>query len=357
MTYEHPGTAHERTSALEKVRPGPYLAFTCGLLAVAMVIVDEAAPTTNPGYEASGAPRIVWAIFAVSAAVAIGFVPLDWYFRRLQRRLRRLCNASEPVSDWHPPARRAGADQVRVDFRRPPAASGSYRRVTTRSNVVGAPPLHITYFRCFANPARTRTFLEGAWSEFGYAHLLRHPESTTWRELWRLRRPEVMAELVVSTEAQLRDRLRRSPAEPVRRRPYGEYPVREFFCSDAFWQRAAGTLIEMADLVVIDLSGLTPAALGLRFELERAFATKRPDQVVVLADELSDRGYLAAQIRQAWPGGPAEVLVHVLDSVVSRDVTHVGPDGIPITVVNTQLYSDRSESRQLLRSVLLDLAP
>lgn len=191
-------------------------------------------------------------------------------------------------------------------------------------------------------------------------HLLRDPDSATWCELWRSRTPETMAELVISTEAQLRDRLQRASAEPKQRsvEQYGEYPVREFFCGDGFWQQAADRLIALADLVVIDLSGHTPESLGLQFEMERAFATKRLDQILVLADELSDLDYLAAQVRQAWPGappscGPAVVRAYILDKVETELVTtynansgdvHVGRD--------TRLHSDRSESRRLLQRIL-----
>ncbi|MEU4524610.1 hypothetical protein AB0F52_38550 [Amycolatopsis sp. NPDC024027] len=134
--------------------------------------------------------------------------------------------------------------------------------------------------------------------------------------------------------------------------------VREFVCGDAFWQQAAYRLIVMADLVVIDLSGLTPGSLGLRFELEQAFATKRSDQVVVLADNWSDRDYLAGLVRQAWtwsPGSLAVVNAYIVDKLVSKWVTVPGPSsalGEPQLGREFTLRSVREESRRLLRSIL-----
>ncbi len=40
-------------------------------------------------------------------------------------------------------------------------------------NVVGRHPLSILYLRVFENQPRARTFVRGAWREFGYVHLLR----------------------------------------------------------------------------------------------------------------------------------------------------------------------------------------
>jgi hypothetical protein len=142
--------------------------------------------------------------------------------------------------------------------------------------------------------------------------------------------------------------------------PRGEYPVREFFCGDAFWQQAAYRLIVMADLVVIDLSGLTPGSLGLQFELEQAFAIKRSDQVVLLADDRSDLDYLAGLVRRAWAGspatgGPAVVHAYIVDKVVSELVIVPGPSdpsGMPQFGREVRVHSDRAESRRLLRAIL-----
>ncbi|QKV73970.1 hypothetical protein [Amycolatopsis sp. Hca4] len=353
-----PDDEHGRTSRLEQLRWGQIVAAAGGMWAIPYCLYTVADP---------GSSVIIRVLAWGPAALSVGYFVLDLLFQRLRRRLRRMTSSSQATPGWRPPPRpEIGSEPqpLKIRFRKPPAIADEetkqYRRVTERSNVMGRPPLCITYFRCFANPARTRTFLEGAWNEFGYVHMLRNPNSATWRELWRSRDTETMAELVITTEAQLGDRLRCAPTEPNKwsAKPYGEYPVREFFCGDGFWQQAANQLIEIADLVVIDLSGHARESLGLQFELECAFTTKRLDQVLLLADELSDREYLATQIRWAWAstpasGDPARVHVYILDKVVTELV--VVPGGGPGEVHfgrDTRLYSDRSESRRLLSHVL-----
>lgn len=360
VNYEHPGGEHDQVPRVEQYGCGDLFALSCFMFAVfagigAVTVQDDAVP------------RVAWIIAAaLLAVITVCYYLLNRYFRYLRRRLRRLTSTPPATPVWRPPPRPdtgSTRQQLRIRFRRPPTLDDpavQYRQICTHTNVMDKPPLHIAYFRSFTNPARNRTFREGAWNEFGYVHQLRNPDSATWRELWRSRTPETMAELVVSTETQLRDRLQRAPTEPEWRstEPYGGYPLREFFCGDSFWQQAAGTLIALADLVVIDLSGHTPESLGLRFELEHAFATKPLDQILVLADELSDRDYLATQIRQAWPGsstisGPAVVRAYILDKVEKKDVTAPSTDPTQVILAREiQLHSDRSESRRLLQRIL-----
>lgn len=366
---DHDGD-HLWTSGQEQSRRGPTFALLCGLVALFFLYVNTIVPAVN---DTDRALRdVLWVLMAVFAVTAAGYVPLHLYFRHLRRRLGLLA-ATLPATATSRSSERTGADaarkQLKIDFRRPDADAEdtSYRSVTARTNVVGLPPLRIVYFRCFGNAARTRTFLEGAWREFGHVHLLRHPDSATWRELWRHRKPSAMAELVITSEEQLRDRLSRWSAEPERHGPFGEYPVREFFCADGFWQQAADALLTMADLVVLDLSGMTGKSGGLLFELRRALSTKRWDQVLVLADEWSDVGYLTEWIRRTWAESPAGTAgtggvlrAYVLDEIVSESVYVNSLDGHPEAVgERPRLHGDRTESRRLLRQVqhALERAP
>lgn len=338
MEPGRPRGDHEEVFRASPIRFGEVAAHLCAMVSIPSALLIPAAAD-----DLTRASIVITVIACVGYFA--GYYLMTWYFWILLRRMRRLAAPPSEAAVWQPPVR-SGTGPTReppeICFRRP---------VFTQDPAApyDGPPLNITYFRCFANSARTRTFLEGAWKEFGHVHLLRDPSSTTWRERWRSRTPEKMAELVVSTEGQLLDRLQHAPAE---------HSVREFFCGDAFWQQAAYRLIVMADLVVIDLSGLTPESLGLQFELEQAFATKRSDQVVVLADNWSDQDYLAGLVRQAWtgsPGGPSVVNAYIVDKLVSKLVTVPGPSvpgGLPSFGREITLRSDREESRRLLRSIL-----
>lgn len=334
---DRPGRDHGEVLRVWHPRIGEMIALFCTASAITFGLMATVAADTT-------ALVLAWTTSITCAGYAVGYFLITWYFRILLWRLRRLTAPPPGAPVWHPPAR-SGTDSAgeppEICFRRPVVPDDP-------GVPYDGPPLTITYFRCFANAARTRAFLKGAWSEFGHVHLLRDPSSTTWTERWHARTPERMAELVVSTEDQLLDRLQHVPAD---------CRVREFFCGDAFWQQAAHRLIVMADLVVIDLSALTPKSLGLQFELEQAFATKRSDQVVVLADDRSDLDYLAELVRRAWSpaaGGPAVVNAYVVDKVVSKLVTVPGPShlGDAQWGWEVELHSDPAESRHLLRSIL-----
>lgn len=364
------GDTHLWTSSMEQRRVGAELARRSGIVVVVGLVLASL-PWVNDYYSDS----VLWAIVVIPAVILAGYLPPHCYFRYLRRRLHHLTVTSPAAAVARPQAKRHTTDadvpreQLEIDFRRPDADSEDpswmYRRVTARTNVVGLPPLRIAYFRCFGNVARTRTFLAGAWGEFGYVHMLRHPASATWRELWRWRRPAAMAELVVTAEEQLRDRLRSAPAEPEESGPFGGYPVREFFCADGFWQQAADTLLTMADLVVLDLSGITGKSLGLQFELERALSTKQVNQILVLADEMSDLAYLTERIRQTWTASEAGARTsgapvlrgYVVDEIARlTELIATGPDGRDfLEVERPLLLGDRSESRRLLRQVQYEL--
>lgn len=361
MKRDRPSGDHSRVLLLKDLREGQSFALLCCFISLLALGWRALA---SPGVLVS---RIVWIAAITSAGFAVCYYLLDCFFEFLRSRLRRHAVPPSEAVVWRPPVRpgiNSTLEPPEINFCRPVVASDDsgapYRPVSVYSNVVGRPPLNIAYFRCFANVERTRTFLEGAWNEFGHVHFLRDPKSMIWRELWRSRTPEKMAELVVRTADQLWDRLCRASKKPEWNsiHPYGEYPVHEFICGDAFWQQAADKLITKADLVVIDLSGHSSKSRGLQFELERAFATKRLDQVVVLADEHSDRKYLANEVRRAWTGtsvtgGPTTVHAYIVDRVVTEwESVSVSEAAPPVVVRTDRLRSDRGESRNLLRSIL-----
>ena len=59
-------------------------------------------------------------------------------------------------------------------------------------------------------------------------------------------------------------------------------------------------LLDRADLVVLDLSGMMPGNAGTRYEIQRVIDRVPIDRVIFLADRRSDRDYLHAEIGRAW---------------------------------------------------------
>src|SRR4029079_11460370 len=76
-------------------------------------------------------------------------------------------------------------------------------RVTATRNIAGGPPLEIAYLRLFDNRPRTRTFIEGAWREFGSVWLLRSSQSVTPAEYRAAMRGGGLSQLFISTPDQL----------------------------------------------------------------------------------------------------------------------------------------------------------
>lgn len=74
------------------------------------------------------------------------------------------------------------------------------------------------------------------------------------------------------------------------------------------WRHAVDMLLDLADLVVFDLSGMLPANGGVRYEMQRVVDRFPVERVIFLADRSSDRRYLRGEVEDAWrqmaPGSP-----------------------------------------------------
>lgn len=197
-------------------------------------------------------------------------------------------------------------------IRRPP----KLRQVTLGTNVFGRPPVRIAFLRLFENQPRVRTFMEGAWREVGYVILLRSAGSVTPAELAEARRHGDVGSLFVGSPAGLeaelasvqhpacargRRRLTSVGSHTIRVRDrYGSYPVTAVLCHGAFWQHALDLVLDRVNLVVLDLSGFTPANAGTQYELQRVIDRYPIERVVFLADPHSNRRFLTKQIDLAW---------------------------------------------------------
>ncbi len=190
------------------------------------------------------------------------------------------------------------------------------RRVTRAGNVTGANPLSIAYLRLFENGPRTRTFIQGAWREFGYAHFLRSAASVTPGEFRHAKRAGSLARLFLTSLPQFTAQLAQAPAAPSRRHwraftdiaprkirvwdRYGSYLPSGYLCHGTIWKLAIDELLRNVDLVVLDLSGFMPQNLGTGYELQRVVDRFPVERVVFLADKSSDHKFLQRQILAAW---------------------------------------------------------
>jgi hypothetical protein len=271
-----------------------------------------------------------------------------------------------------PPVRRAATvPPLEVRFVKPsklPKVRVKLQRVSADRNVIGRRPLQIAYLRLFENQPRTRTFVEGAWREFGYVYFLRSAASVTPSELRSARSVGDLSSMFISSRERLltQCRQRAGQVEPkgriryanvgdatirVRDR-YGSYPLCPLLCHGAFWKAAVDTLLEHVDLVVLDLSGFRPENAGTRYELQRVVDRFPIEHVVLLADPQSNQRFLTVQIQEAWSlmaegspnagATPKQALVAVTDyfyaeSSMQSDSSHT----------NTRLMARRPETRRV----------
>jgi hypothetical protein len=244
-----------------------------------------------------------------------------WHIARAVRRLSEHADRAKVLPDIWGSQLAPRARQIPPlgwDDRRPWTVPRPPRlqRVTATRNVVGRRPLSIVYLRTFENQPRARTFFQGAWREFGYVYLLRSAASVTPAEFRQFKRSQSFTGLLIESAEQFAAELGRPLPGPSRKRWHvfknvgpqtvwvrdwhGSYPPRTFLCHGDIWKPAVDMLLEKADLVVLDLSGMMPGNEGVRDELQRVIDRIPIEQVIFLADRRSDRGYLHTEIGHAW---------------------------------------------------------
>lgn len=235
-----------------------------------------------------------------------------------------------------------------VKPRRLPRPRARRRRVTLERNLVGHRPLQIAYLRLFENQPRIRTFVEGAWREFGYAHLLRSAASVTPEEYRWARRSGKPHALFISSHEQLLAALARQRVEPYGKGRYtlksigpkrirvhdryGSYPIRPLLCQGSFWKAAVDMLLDRVDLVVLDLSGLNERNAGVLYELQRVVDRVPIEHVVFLIDQRSKKRFITNEILATW-----------------RNMADGSPNAVPtpkIALVVVTDYIARSQSQQ-----------
>jgi hypothetical protein len=232
--------------------------------------------------------------------------------------------------------------------------------------------MSIGYLRIFENDARTVTFMEGAWREFGPIYMLRSDDSVAPRELHAARLAGTVSSMVVRTDEQLRAAFAPQPPLPkgshklttvtshtVRvRDPYGAFPVHAALCSGAYWRQAAMAIASGVDLVVLDLSGYLAQNLGTHYELQMLVDHVPIERVLFLTDPRSDEDFLAKQLGDAWKamaagspneGGPPRVAQMVRTDYFQKVDSDNGSSQV-------RLVSRRSDTRRVLAAVQPRLA-
>jgi hypothetical protein len=319
---------------------------------------------------------VLFALICLISAIVNG---RRWHMARAIERLSDDASlaATMPPAELPPPAPRARViAPLRVDVvtpRKLPRPRVKWRTVTRDHNVVGGRPLRIAYLRLFDNRPRTRTFVEGAWREFGYVYLLRSAASVTPAEYRAAHRSGDFAGMFIDCPERLLSRLDGVHTAPLGkgrhkftdvapsalrvRDKYGCYPMAAMLCHGRFWKEAIDLLLARVDLIALDLSGFTPANAATRHELQRVVDRFPIEGVVFLADQRSNHKFLVDQIQQAWaqmaegsPNAgpqPRQALVAITDYLASTQSSSAGGAGGSQGPVQIRLVARRNETRRL----------
>ncbi len=244
------------------------------------------------------------------------------------------------------------------------------RPIDDTRNVIGKRPLRIAYLRLFENAPRTRSFVEGAWREFGTVVALRSATSVTPAELKQVRRDGALDELFVDSPGELAAALANvgpralekgrhkivgvAPSKVSVKDKYGCYPIAAVLCHGRFWRTAVDQLLTSVDLAVVVLSGYTDAHEGTQHELQRIVDRFPIERTVLLADPSSNIKFLVDRIHVRWSamaeGSPnstptsARVALLAVTDRIARS-TSTNSDGSTSTQV--RLVSDRNQTRRL----------
>jgi hypothetical protein len=304
-----------------------FMALVCAAVATAAVLYEPSwlpqQPPPPEGIETAapivaGVAALLVVVFLIGALVN----GRRWMTARRVEKLSKNPRFGQLIPDTEvaPPTSRVNVvPPLQIDIvkgQKLPKPKVRVREVTPDANVIGRRPLHIAFLRVFENQPRMRTFIEGAWREFGWVYFLRSAAAVTPAELKAAKQSGNLAAMFASSDEPLlaqvdgpplvtkpkgRYRFTRIAATKIKVRDrYGNYPIRAVLCHGSYWKRAVDLILERVDLVVLDLSGYRPKNEGTRYELQRVIDRFPLDQVVFLADERSKRKILLQEVSTAW---------------------------------------------------------
>jgi hypothetical protein len=92
---------------------------------------------------------------------------------------------------------------------------------------------------------------------------------------------------------------RRLATLDTQRDPDGRFRVNDFCCADTTWRATVTALMDRADVVLMDLRGITSRQRGCEFELRELPARLAPQRIVLVVDTATDRAFVRAALGPA----------------------------------------------------------
>ncbi|HZN24656.1 MAG TPA: hypothetical protein VFB75_10545 [Burkholderiales bacterium] len=95
------------------------------------------------------------------------------------------------------------------------------------------------------------------------------------------------------------DLQRRLQTLDTQRDPDGRFRVNDFCCADTTWRATVTALMDRADVVLMDLRGITSRQRGCEFELRELPTRLAPQRVVLVVDNATDRTFVRGALGPA----------------------------------------------------------
>jgi hypothetical protein len=164
------------------------------------------------------------------------------------------------------------------------------------------PARTLLLLRVFGYTARTEKLFDriGArWRYFGPITMIAAPDVVA-----RSIDPAEFLQYVLGTvgESFIRsaaDLQRRLETVDMRRDPDGRFRVNDFCCADTTWRATVTALMDRADVVLMDLRGVTSQQHGCEFELRELAVHLPPERIVLVVDGATDRSFVRAALGNA----------------------------------------------------------
>jgi hypothetical protein len=163
-------------------------------------------------------------------------------------------------------------------------------------------PRTLLLLRVFGHTARTEKLFDriGArWRYFGPITMIAAPDvvarSIDPAEFLQYMLGSVKESFVRSAA----DLERRLQTLDMNRDPDGRFRINDFCCADTTWRATVTALMDRADIVLMDLRGITSQQRGCEFELRELPARLPPQRVLLVVDSATDRAFVCVALGHA----------------------------------------------------------
>ena len=161
------------------------------------------------------------------------------------------------------------------------------------------PPFNLLALRVFGSPHLSDFLnLTSSWQWIGTRQMLDGPDTVGHkaRDLINYFSGR-LGDSIVEDSAELHDALREFRTKPDRQL---RFPVNSMQCSDASWKEALQSLLDAADVVVMDLSSLSEKNRGIAYELGKVLDRIALRRIALLVDDSTDLELLKDILAHEW---------------------------------------------------------